>query len=362
MGKIGLLTFYKDNFGSVLQCYATKRIIDKMGYDCRIIYKNRSIKERIVRKIKRSIKQISNSKRVTNKTHITKETRLKISSFVESYLKPEGFNARNLQRIGKDNEYSCFIVGSDQVWNITNYYEKEYFLGFTDKEKRIAFSVSMGVNEMPEKMKTTLACLIRDFKAISVRERTGKSILQGFYNKEIDIVSDPTIMLSSSEWEDFSKDGLRLDKPYTFVHFIDAPNNEAISFLRQIHQDKGMVIVQLGYRHSDIEEIFNADYYDGDPIDYVSIIRGASLVLTDSYHTILFSILFNKEFRVFNRQYQTKYSQNSRIKDVLELYGLYEYGYEGKTGRDNTLIHEVVEKERIKTQSVLEKEIGLLNN
>lgn len=319
MNNVGLVTFYKDNYGSVLQCYATKYMLHKMGMHCDVIYKKKNLIDKIKGKLILNWKKLLDPKSRNIKIYLTSESRKKIDSFVSEQLNPIGYSERELRTIGNADYYMGFITGSDQVWNLNNYPEGLYFLDFVVPSKRFAFSVSMGLDGLTSHQEKALKRKISKFTLISAREESTSEILERICGIKIETISDPTIMLTPAEWMAFSKEGLSFSEKYIFVHFLDNPSEIVIEYLKKVECQYSKIVV-FGYRHRRIEEFTQAQVVDGNPIDYVSLISNASLVLTDSYHTTLFSIYFNKDFHVYKREYQTKFSQNSRIQAVLRLY------------------------------------------
>lgn len=355
MDNIGIVTFFTDNYGSALQCYATKYTLQKMGVNCDVIYKKKSISDRLKNRILLKWKELRDKQFRNVKIYLTSESRQKIENFVNERLAPIGFSERELRTIGKNDHYIGFITGSDQVWNLSNNPEGHYFLDFTIPSKRIAFSVSMGSDRLSKYQEKKLQRKISRFELISAREESASRILERVYGKEVETISDPTIMLTPDEWRGFSKDGMSFSESYVFVHFLDAPSDLAIEYLRKVENLYSKIVV-FGYRHRRVEEFTKAQVIDGDPIDYVSLISEASLVLTDSYHTTLFSIYFNRDFHVYKRRYQTKFSQNSRIQHLLQLYNCL-YSFDCSDEIDQTTYNnraDIMRAQRDRTVGILQ--------
>ena len=273
--------------------------------------------------------------------------RAKIECFVADYLNPIGYSNRELKRIGESDDYDGFITGSDQVWNMNNHPEKFYFLDFTQPSKRMAFAVSIGSNALTNLQEYKIKLAISAFSSISVREETAKLAIEKVYHDRVNTISDPTVMLTTDEWRKFAKKGIIYNDDYVFMHFIDEPSLLVISFLERI-RSLNYSIICFGYNHANTLRNYEIEIVDGDPTDYVSLISNARMVLTDSYHTTLFSIYFGRDFRVYTRSYQTKHSQNSRILNILRLYDAIERldCIEADSSFDNKEYEEKVEVQR----------------
>lgn len=319
MEKIGLVTFFKDNYGSALQCYATKYMLHKMNIDCEILYKKKSITERIGNKLLFMWRIIADPKLRDSKVYLTPESRCEIDRFVSQQFKPVGYTSTELDVIGRNRNYKGFIAGSDQIWNLNNYPDSFYFLKFARPSKKMAFAVSMGMDYVTRPQIRKIKKLTSDYSSISAREAQAVKILESVYDNKVALASDPTVMLRPDEWRDFAQNGHKILEDYILVHFIGEPSELALASLKK-YQNQYTRIIMIGYRHSEIEKLSKTELVNGGPADYVALISDASLVLTDSYHTTLFSIYFGRNFRVFNRNYQTKHSQNSRIEHLLKQY------------------------------------------
>lgn len=329
MGKIGLVTFFYGNYGSALQCFALKKTIEDMGEECEIIEKKYGLYEKIYRRARVLLLKILDKKARSKKIFLTDKSKNRINDFVYKNIKPHQYNESGLRKIGRSKEYTSFIVGSDQVWNFHNHPEKFYFLDFSKMENKIAFAVSVGSCEnVKSKQLRRIRPYLAKMNAISVREESAKICLETIIEKPVERISDPTVLLTPDEWSSFAKDGVSINEEFVFLHFIDQPNELAISKLEYIAKDSRKIVC-FGYKHEEFDSISGIEMVEGNPIDYVSLISQAVFVMTDSYHTTLFSIYFNKNFVVYDRMYQTKHNQNERILNVLKLYGL-EHHYNNK--------------------------------
>lgn len=357
MKKIGLITFFRNNYGSALQCYSTKHFIEGLGYQCEIVEKKYTFFEKLQRKIYYYSHKIFNSKSWGYKSCLMDNSKLRIDSFISQELKPCDYTTEELNAVGNKDDFIGFVTGSDQVWNVNGYIDDMYFLKFALPHKKIGFAVSLGTDKLNIRQKRRIKNKIKDFEAISVREKSTKYELELLLGKSIDLISDPTILLTPEEWKKFSTNGISYEEDYILLHFIDSPNRIALNCLRKYKQ-KNSKIICFGYKHSELDAFEEIELISGDPVDYVSLISKASCVLTDSYHTTLFSIYFNREFRVFEREYQTKYSQNIRLQHILNLYNLEEcYNCDDVGIQSQYDSSKIMQRERLCTADFLKNKI-----
>lgn len=287
MKKIGILTFqYPENrnFGAILQSYAHLTLIKKFNKNTKIInyipndYKNMSLK------IKTLIKLESKEfEKFSNKF-------LKISSF------------ESLENEGKN--YDIFIVGSDQVWRTKWLQEKikHYFFDFVDKDKKkIAYAASFGVDfwEGNKELTEEIKPLIKRFDAISVREESGIDICKNTF--EIDnavCVLDPTLMISKEDYQpilDDWRDKSHLNKKYIAHMLLDDDEklrNESQNIANYLKAD-------INYIKGNYKKILWKNYFAYNKVSqWLTYLKDAELVITDSFHCTVFSLIFHKKFVV----------------------------------------------------------------
>lgn len=140
MKKVGLITLLRGNYGSVLQCYATKKYIDSLGYNCIIlenevdnkyIHKIKSLSRLLFRSIRypgyfNDWKNMRNSMKKEIR-FLTNESALGIDNFIDKNINPVKKKYSELKVIGNSDEWSFFITGSDQVWNPSRYVDDFFF-------------------------------------------------------------------------------------------------------------------------------------------------------------------------------------------------------------------------------------------
>lgn len=334
-GKIGLSTLHIKNYGSILQCYATKTFLEKEGYECILLDLKENRKIFSLNTLKKFIRLAYDSivyrqylknwfymKKSMKKdsANVQPKTLENMNVFVNKYLEPRDYTWNQLKKLSKNPEYIAFITGSDQVWNLSRKLNPLFFLEFCSREKRIAFSVSCGVYCVPNFNIKSFAKKLKLFDRISVREESIIKPIEELSGIHAIRLADPTLLLSKEEWLELLGKKCKYEN-YIFVHFLNEPSQLAIDCINQ-HNTEGLKVICLGYYYTVLNKIKNIDYVDGGPGDYITLINSAKRVYTDSFHTTLFSINFNKIFYCFERQYSHQYPQTSRIMDLLNRFNL----------------------------------------
>lgn len=333
--RIGLITLFRDNYGSELQCYATKTFLKNHGYECDLLFIEEHDTEKVKSKIKSILnilyhslryrgfwenrKQIKNSIKKSNHS-MTAESKFELDWFCESVLQPKGVEYRliNSQRFNK--KYDFFIAGSDQIWGGGYLVNPFMFLEFADNDKKIALSPSFGVEKIKNFNKTHFKKSISEIPVLSAREESGVKIIQELTSRTVPRLADPIMLLSSEEWGDFSKKGKVIDGDYIFAHFLGVPNKTALKAILYLSEKYNIKVVCFANDYTEYSKIDNHVLESGSPYDYVSLIKNARFVCTDSFHTSHFSVVFNKPFFTFERTYGHNNKQNSRLQNLFSIY------------------------------------------
>lgn len=339
MKKIGITTIFtgNNNYGGVLQAYALQQNIRNMlpkGYDVEHInfeYNENPIYRSLLSRCKQySLSQIINKfkeKCIERRTYLISdklEKRLSLfDDFRNKYIRQsKKYEINEHPQIGKD--YDILITGSDQVWN-PNVIRDVFTFDFPTRAKKIAYAASISRNKLSNKEKEYLIPLISTFKHVGVREITAQKILA---KEDINskVVLDPTMLLAMNDWEKVSSQQI-IKEPYVFVYsFSDCPLKSEIE---RYYKEKNIKVVYIPYvkmvynKFDDsypFEKIWNAG-----PSEFLSLIKNAEHVFTDSFHGTVFSILFNTPFTVYDRNSNAgKVNMNSRLVDLLKTFGLTE--------------------------------------
>ena len=331
--KIGLVTFFRDNYGSALQCYATKTFLQKNGYECDVLYEYSYGYEKLKNRIKylskialcslfyrdfaKNRKEIKRSER---KAALSKESKFLIDWFCETVLQPKGLEYSLLNDIRFADVYDYFIAGSDQIWGGGYLVRPFMFLEFAPNEKKIALCPSFGVETIKKFNVRPFKKSIKKFTKLSVREESGQRIVAELTGRQVPILSDPVMLLDANEWHEFAMNSSIKHQNYVFVHFLDMPSDSTISSINRIAENRNLDIICFANNYSTYESLKAHTFVNGSPYDYVSLIENASFVCTDSFHTSHFSIIFNRKFCTFERNYGHQNKQSTRIHNLFSTY------------------------------------------
>ncbi len=317
MKKIGILTFSRvRNYGAVLQSWALKNIILKLGHSCEIInYSNNflSVKYKLMpnHKIFNFKELILDILRLPLKLLETYNF-CKFNSFL--YSNKKIFFKRDLYSL--NDKYDLFIVGSDQVWNLDlTGNDTSYFLDFvTDNYKKNAYAASFGKDRLTEEQKKIFRYFLEKFNKLSVREIQGQNIIKELIDKEIPVLLDPTMLLDKNDWENIAI--FPKKNNFILLYLMDF-DRDIINFAEKFAKHKKIEIIYLS---SAFRKKINAKYVNPIPQEWVGYFMNAEYIVTNSFHGLCFAINFNKHF--FVDLLPLPANVNSRLENILDLFNL----------------------------------------
>jgi hypothetical protein len=200
-----------------------------------------------------------------------------------------------------------------------------YYLRFCGKEKRIAYAPSFGRDAVPEYNVRIIKKYLGGFGNISVRERHGAKIIKQLTGRDVPVVLDPVLLIRPESWRQFCgniKTGRR--NKFVLVFFLDIPDAAVMELLDScidMYRGRKYDVVFISPETGFFKNHFTgpALYYPGlGPVDFLREISTADIVLTDSYHGLLFALNFNRNFWIFERNYGKGHNLSSRILSMLE--------------------------------------------
>lgn len=314
--KIGLLTFHDtNNFGSYLQTYGLyKKIID-LGHECEIVdYQCEAI---LRRESFGAFKFSISPREILKDVFINRVLRKKYHNLMNWLLKNAKVSRAYFQKNIHESKpfYDKFLVGSDIVWGMDIIEgDTTYFLDFVDdKKKKYAFASSIG-NPWSNDDKAIIKPLLKNFSRIAVREEESAIWVEELIGSQPEVVCDPTMLLNAEEWKEFVSDKYNGDK-YVLVYFPTKENLEVAKSYAHAHGLKCYVI-NHGLPISGTTSVKPTTMED-----FLSLFYNATFVSTASYHGMLFSIYFKRQFAYFNRAHKSRMNTLARKLHVSDREG-----------------------------------------
>lgn len=318
--RVGIVTQPLEmNYGGILQNWALQQVLKRLGHDpitidayqryggLHVVYRNiANFYNWIIRRHCKGRFYLHLPYQGAVRQEFT-------GKFIENYIDKTDvmreYKHDVVQRYGLD----AIVVGSDQVWRLdyNSDHIEDMFLHFAKFQnvKRIVYAASFGVDEWQFSPKQTAACaeLAKTFDAVSVREASGLSLCKEYLGVNAKCVLDPTMLLPSAAYRSLLI-GIDLKKEhYLAVYCLDITPDKKL-FFEQLANDRGLVV---RYFTTGWQSKFTVE-------QWLLMIEHASMVVTDSFHGTVFSILFGKEFFTMGNPLRG----NTRISGLLEQLGL----------------------------------------
>lgn len=327
MTKSLLVTFHAShNYGSVLQSYATQKLLDYLGADNTILNFQMPSQKKYYSlyggKGKMKLRQLA-----MFPIHMQRKRRCdKFFFFQQNYLNMtrELNTYDDLKKIDFES-FDLFVSGSDQIWSNTipefvnsDIDYKGIYFGEFITCKKISFSSSTG--EASEEYLETQKHNLLKFSHIAVREERGKKILDSLLDINCDVVLDPTLLLDKKVYEE----SFKLENPVIKGHYIFLYTLQGIKSGKKWKKMLIDLVKKTGLKVIVVSPFFPIvghnikNVNDAGPIDFLNLLRNADFVLTDSFHGTAFSAIFRKEFLVF----QKEDNKDARKKNLLKQFGL----------------------------------------
>lgn len=306
MKRAGILTFHNaENYGAALQTYALMKAVQTLGVDCEVInYRNRGV---VIRNLLKNIYYLATSQNpIKNHRAYQKFQRQFMNLTEKTYRKPLDFE--------KDaDRFDYLLFGSDQIWNpdLANGFDPLYFGQFPTRAKKIAYSASLGKDQITSEERQKLNQLIAGLDAVGVREETMLPLI----DREASCVVDPCLLLTAAEWAQIASKPVSTDN-YILVYQLFA-NNQILLTAERLAAEMGKEILVL----SPYPILKNRKRFHPlgriSPTEFIGYYQQADVVISDSFHGSIFSILFQKLFYTLLPSAKT-----SRITSLLDKLAL----------------------------------------
>ncbi len=362
--KIGIITHYYNstNYGGNLQAFALCKFLRDLGMDAeQISYDKKFDLPELnqkrpwttrLRKMGFKLKNFSFSISEQRIRRLLDARRKAILAFNQGEI-PHSHICYNRKNISRANDtYDVFITGSDQVWH-PKAVCGAYLLDFVEDGKvKLSYGASVATDTIAPHLQEKYREALCSFRAISVREEETVDLISSLTRKKVEWVLDPVFLLREGQWEELCSP-IDYEGDYLFCYFLG--NDESHRTLAwEYAKAMGLKIVTIPYlngKYIPCDEGFgDLPLYEAAPMDFVSRIRNAKCVFTDSFHATAFSVLFQKEFFVFPRKGHV--AMGSRIRSIL---GLLEREDRFCTDREQMKLDSILSREPIIYDNSCEK-------
>lgn len=345
MKKCGIITYhFATNYGAMLQCYALKNALENLDNYVEVLnyISDRQLDNNSLYRRRQGMRGYLKNLILIPFHYARKKRQDRCKGFRNKFI-ITGERIRNISELEERCNrvgYDYLISGSDQVWNPQVYdFDESFFFPFTAPCKKIGYAVSIGNATVNDLM--IYDRWIKDFQAVTVREKQSINVIQEFYKKNaISEVVDPVFLLSKDVWENMIEDDLYKSHDYLLCYFVKSNGfSKKVKVAKNIAKALGLKLIIINARIT-IYNFREKVISDAGPIEFLSLIKKAKYICTDSFHGTAFSILMEKRFVTF-----TDFSEkmDNRKLCLLANVGLADrvFNLEETCGWDDLIQHDI---------------------
>ena len=351
MRRVGIVTLTGNkNYGNKLQNYALAKVIENYGFDVYTLWCNETFFTKSLKKYKNIL---------LSPFDIDSKRKKKFTKFNSKYLKCYYVNSKKIDKLNRC--FSYYVIGSDQIWNpnIINRYLGVSILG--KGHNVFSYAASIGVSNIDDKYSKIIKekFIKENIKYVSVREKDAQKIVEkNTGRKDIDVLIDPTLLLSAEQWNEIISEPKNLkNKKYILTYFLGGISDSRKKSIDDFAKKNGCIIINLLDK--------NDPYYTSDPSEFLYLEKNAYLICTDSFHSSVFGLIYDRPFVIFDRDNSKKENMSSRLTNFVDTFKLDNRMFNEKSITQENLNHDYTEaykilvKERKKSICFIEKALEI---
>lgn len=354
--KVGVITFHNyDNYGAILQSYALQRRLKELGTEPEIIDYHCEYISNPFRLVNLKKKGLFNYiyGAIGNICYIPR--RRKCNMFRKNMKYSEPVFRGNMGKVA--DKYDVYMAGSDQIWDykLTNF-DQTYFLDFVaEGKKKCSYAASIGEHLPPEEYQKKYSELLKDFDEILVRESYGAEVVEKLTGKKPSCACDPTLLLTADEWNEMLVEP-KVKGKYILVYQLGI-NKDIVQFVKRLQKKTGCKVVYIPFPLIGLLKC-SCKIAIG-PAEWMGLFKNAEYVVSDSFHGVVFSLLFNRPF--FAKV--DGHHKNRRVEELLKLINLSDRAFDRVTDDrltekiDFTYANQQLEKLRQESMNQLKRVI-----
>ena len=238
------------------------------------------------------------------------------------HISQREYNEENI--IEANDVYDGFVCGSDQIWNpkLTDV-NSMYWLTFASKEKlKFSYAPSIGVDKFSDEQKEAIKNNLSTFNGISSREENGTNLInEALGGNKCITVLDPTLLVERKIWDNISSSENQYSEKYIFVYMLRGTKKQR-KLIEEFAKLKGLKIVTMPFLDNEKIELYDFKFgdiklWDASPADFITVIRNAEYVFTDSFHCMLFSCMYHRDFYTFPKIGQAQINRMLNFQKLI---------------------------------------------
>jgi len=347
--KVGIITFhFASNCGAALQCLALSEVLKKMGHEVCVIDYRPSYHTNRYKPLKNPFYYGKKATEIPSQSLKRLKGFKYLKGFIGSiyswrfYFKQKEindcFNCFVNKYLNLTSRYSTlkelqtcppmcdlYISGSDQVWSSIltgGTLDAAYLLDFGPlKTKRISYAAGVNIKDS-NSILNEYSNLLNRFQSISLRESKYRGDFEKIllHPEHVRVDLDPTLLLEAEEYQKYIPSEELETDPYILIYTMQDPSQDKVfKEAKKLSQQMGLKVIDISNNTKTMGKE-NFDTRVCGPAEFLWYIKHARFVITNSYHSTVFSILFKTSFFAIPHS-QTGY----RITELLDALGMSQY-------------------------------------
>lgn len=290
MKKVGIITLVGAfNYGNRLQNYAVTWIWRKLGFAPTTLIWNQRDFYHALRHFASGV--LGRARKDNPELMMSAQRRAAFREFDKNidFALVDSLNSREL------SEYDYFSIGSDQVWNPAYVRDMKWaFAEFAERDKRVALSPSFGIDRFRKDQLHGYQKGLNGFPSLSVREEQGAELIGAITGREAAVLLDPTLMLDASSWRQVSNASVTPSEPFVFSYVLGDQSSQLNDGIADFAKRNNLLVAGLSDRDDGCQ-------IPAGPAEFIDLIDKSHIVVTNSYHAVVFASLFRKPFVLLRR-------------------------------------------------------------
>ena len=351
------------NYGSALQTWALHQVIKRTGNEPVLIdycpevladkdplnpFKNMwDQSDEAKRMVELSLPSIYENKKKFDEFYNNQFTRTQ-----------KKYTACNFDSVVFDERIEGFVCGSDTIFCPDEFgFDDGYYANYQVMQgKSVSYAASFGDPHFTDETYQILNRLVCNFKALGIRENQMIPYIKEHVEVPVQRTIDPTLLLSADDYKEIISGSVEKNKYLLLYSRRYSPQME--EYAERMAEQNGWSIVDISLRSTNAER-GHIMAYDAGVEDFLSLVKNAEFVVTNSFHGMIFSVQFRKQFVVFSRE-----QCDNKIEEMLDLFGLSDRmlmtGLESYSSIDFDDVHKRISIARKESLAFLEMELGFL--
>lgn len=369
MKTFGIVSYNKyanfTNYGSALQSWALNTVINKvgesMGYRAMFVDYCPDILANLdpLNPFKNMWDQdVEARKRIEFSMPAIRENYEKFMIFYDKQFlhTKEKYTSHNFNTICERENIDGFVCGSDTIFCYKEFgFDDGYFANYDVMRKgySVTYAASFGDTDFDKIDKKTLKTKLRNFRYLALRESQFLDFAREVTEVEVKQVIDPTLLLTAADYDTIVAPR-QIDEPYVLL-YSRRFNPIMTAYADRLSKELAVKVVDISLCSSNLND--HIMRYDAGVEEFLSLVKHAECIVTNSYHGILFSIIYKRPFYLFSReQCDTKNAQVLQMLDLRECSMV-----TGEELLNNTIdydkVHKIIGLRREQSLSVLIDEL-----